>query len=215
MARHPQNAALKLRIVRGGAGTLARRDEILVAAIRVIARDGLSQTTLEKVAELAGISPGTVTFHFAKKDALLLAVLDRVSDEFERARRAAIIGAGGDPVAALGALVAATFDPAVSDPDRVAVWYAFWGEANARRIYLDRVGSLDKSNLADLLGLCRQLIDEGGYAHLDAEAVAITLAGLIEYLWQGILVDGRRFDRRAAIRQARAYLSVVFPRHFG
>ena len=75
MARHPQNAARKLRIVRGGVSTLARRDDILAATIRVIARDGLSQTTVEKVAELAGISPGTVTFHFSRKDALLLAAL--------------------------------------------------------------------------------------------------------------------------------------------
>ncbi|MEZ5773402.1 MAG: TetR family transcriptional regulator [Hyphomicrobiaceae bacterium] len=191
-----------------------RRRAIVAATIQVIAADGLSATTIERVADKAGVSPGTVSFHFQRKDLLLLAALDAVVAEFENARARAIAGAGPSAAAALDALVVASFDPRVSRPDKVAVWYAFWGEANARRTYLARVGRSEQGYLADITGLVSRLIAEGGYDGLDADAVATGLAGLLEWQWQEILVAGRAFDRAGAIRLARSYLGGIFRHHF-
>ena len=38
-----------------------------------------------------------------------------------------------------------------------------------------------------------RLIRDGGYRGLDAEAVASAFAGLLEWLWQGVLSEGPRF----------------------
>ena len=69
---------------------LRTRTAILRAAIEVIAGHSLSGTTIERVAEKAGIAVGTVMLHFKRKEALLVAVLEHISDEFENASRNAI-----------------------------------------------------------------------------------------------------------------------------
>ena len=173
--------------------------------MRVIAEEGLSLTTMEKVARLANVSPGTVTFHFRSKDELLLAALDAVSQEFEKARRAAIASAGGDAGKALDAVILALFDETIAAPDKVAVWYAFWGEAPARRVYMGRVGDLDRTYLEDIEQLFAKLAET--HTGIAPQLAARTFAGLLEWLWQELLVEGRDFDRRAAIRMARAHLA--------
>jgi TetR/AcrR family transcriptional repressor of bet genes len=190
------------------------RATILGAAIEVIAKHSLSGTTVERVAEAADVAPGTVILHFKRKEALLIEVLEHLAQEFDQARRAAIAGADADPVAALNRLIDVNFDPEVSGPAKVAVWYAFWGEAASRSVYLERAGAIDNSYHTDLVRICGAVTERGGYAHVDAEAAAVGLIGTIEYLWQDIMVAGRRFDRARARRTVRAYLANVFPRHF-
>jgi TetR/AcrR family transcriptional repressor of bet genes len=194
------------------------RAAILRATIAVIARHSLSGTTVQLVAEAAKVAPGTVILHFQKKDALLFAALEQVAVEFEVARRAALDAAGGDPVAALQALIDVSLDPKVSDPANVAVWYAFWGEAKARKLYLERIGTYDTVSQETIERLFNEIIARGnsggGYKHLNAQALAIGFAGLLEWQWQEILVTGRSFDRTAARRAARAYLTSIFPQEF-
>jgi len=190
------------------------RAAILEATIAVIASHSLSGTTVQLVAQAAGVAPGTVILHFERKEALLTATMEHVAIEFEQARRRAVESAAGDPVAALSALIEMTFDPRVSDPGRVAVWYAFWGEVRARRVYLERCGGLDHGYQADLVRLCEEVIARGGYKNLSAEAVAIGFAGLLEWQWQEIMLTGRGFDRDHARRIARAYLAGLFPNEF-
>lgn len=193
---------------------LVRRREILSAAIAVIARHGLPATTIERVAGRAKVSPGTVMGHFRSKEQLLVATLHVVSREFEAARTKALASAGDDPERAIEAVIRASFDPAVSKPDLAAVWYAFWGDNQARRTYLTEIGGADSRYFAELLRMFRSLCEMGDYAHVDAEAAASGLAGLIEWQWQSLLVEGRSFDRRKAVRLCRAYLHGVFQRHF-
>jgi len=212
MARTATLSAISARRPAASAGQT--RAAILAAAIEVIAKHSLSGTTVERVAEAAGVAPGTVILHFKRKEALLIEALEHLAQEFDQARRAAIAGAADDPVGALERLIEVNFDPEVSDPAKVAVWYAFWGEAASRSVYLERVGAIDNSYHADLLRICGDLIDRGGYAPVDAEAAALGLIGIIEYQWQEIMVAGRRFDRARARRTVRAYLANIFPRHF-
>jgi TetR/AcrR family transcriptional regulator, transcriptional repressor of bet genes len=190
------------------------RAAILAATIEVIARHRLSGTTVERVAVAAGVAPGTVILHFKRKEALLIEVLEDLAQEFDQVRRSAIAAAADDPAAALDRLIEINFDPKVSAPAKVAVWYAFWGEAGARSVYLERAGAIDDSYQDDLVRICTDLKARGGYEAVDAEAAAVGLIGTIDYLWQEIMVEGRRFDRARARRIARGYLANIFPRHF-
>ena len=190
------------------------RAAILRATIAVIARHSLSGTTVQLVAEAAKVAPGTVILHFQKKDALLFAALEQVAVEFEAARRAAMEAAGDDPILALEAIIEVSLDPKVSDPANVAVWYAFWGEAKARKLYLERIGSYDTVSQDGLDRLFAEIIARGNYRHLNAEALAMGFSGLLEWQWQEILVSGRSFDRDAAKQTARAYLASIFPQEF-
>jgi AcrR family transcriptional regulator len=53
------------------------RQQVLVAAARVFARNGFHATSLESVAEEAGFSRGAVYYNFADKEELFLELLDR------------------------------------------------------------------------------------------------------------------------------------------
>ena len=57
-----------------------RREQIVQAAFRVAAREGLEQMTIRLVAAEAGLSTGLVFFHFTSKETLLLALLDWLLD---------------------------------------------------------------------------------------------------------------------------------------
>ena len=76
-----------------------RRRELIEATITSIAQHGLSGTTVARVAELAGLSAGIVSFYFQTKDALLLATLEHVDREFDRRQQQAT---GRDPHTCLG-----------------------------------------------------------------------------------------------------------------
>lgn len=54
-----------------------RRRQIIDAAVTVLARDGLSRTSLSRVAAEAGLSsPGLITYHFADKDDVLVTLTE-------------------------------------------------------------------------------------------------------------------------------------------
>jgi AcrR family transcriptional regulator len=59
-------------------------DHILTAAERVVLRDGVARLTLEAVAREAKLSKGGVLYHFATKDALIQAMLERLIQYCER-----------------------------------------------------------------------------------------------------------------------------------
>ncbi|MEQ8602399.1 MAG: TetR family transcriptional regulator [Marivibrio sp.] len=192
-----------------------RRTEILEAAIQVIAEKGLSATTMERVAGRAGVSPGTVTFHFARKEALLLAALDHVVALFDVARSEALAAAGDDAARALDGLAAASFAPDVYTPEKIAVWTAFWGEASARRIYMARVGPADARFHRDVMRETRRLLARAGAGRGDqatAEALARGLTGLVDSLWQEQLAAPGSIDAAGARTLIRAYLAAAFPR---
>ncbi|MBA3826583.1 MAG: TetR/AcrR family transcriptional regulator [Ktedonobacterales bacterium] len=64
---------------------------ILAAAARVVQRDGVGRLTIDAVAHEARLSKGGVLYHFASKDALVAAMLDRMLASFtaDMARHAA------------------------------------------------------------------------------------------------------------------------------
>jgi phenylpropionate dioxygenase-like ring-hydroxylating dioxygenase large terminal subunit/AcrR family transcriptional regulator len=178
-----------------------------------ISRHGLSSLTSTKIATAAGHTAASINFHFGSKEALLLATLREVSEEFAEEIADVLADAGPDPLRGLLAIVDASLSRRLSDAQKVAVWYAFLAESKARKDYQRICGERDQSFCQTVTTLCKRLIEArgGGTRWPDADAVSLGLTGLIDQLWQGILFDGEGFDREAAKRQCRAYLCSVFP----
>ena len=66
---------------------LERRQQLINAAIEVIADVGLEATTTRKVAEQSGLPLSSVHHTFTDKDELICAVIDFVGDQVEALRR--------------------------------------------------------------------------------------------------------------------------------
>ncbi len=180
------------------------------AALTVIAEDGLSQLTLAKVAGRAGLTAAMVNFHFKSKSDLLLATLRGLATEFQDRIASAVAHAPDDPLAKLNALIDANFDPVLSAPSKIAVWYAFWGETQARAEYQAVCGESDAAYDRLAQALVRQAAERAGLA-VDAEALAQGLIGLIDGQWQSLLAAPVAFDRDRARDLCRRYLRAVLP----
>src|SRR5260370_7003585 len=55
-----------------------RREQIIEAAVAVIAEQGLQNLSLSEIEKKAGMSRGQLTYYFPTKEAILLAVFDRL-----------------------------------------------------------------------------------------------------------------------------------------
>ena len=80
------------------------RTRLLDAATDIVVRDGAQHLTLEAVAERAGVSKGGLLYHFRSKNALVVAMVERVVAEFDSALEAA----PGQPRAATRAYLSST-----------------------------------------------------------------------------------------------------------
>lgn len=61
-----------------GEASEERRAEIIAAAVRVLAREGLTETTTRKIAAEAGVNQAMISYYFGGKDELLYAVLQEM-----------------------------------------------------------------------------------------------------------------------------------------
>lgn len=64
--------------------TSVAAQRILVAVEQILVSRGVEQVTTRNVAAVAGVSLGAVQYHFHTKDELLIAAMDKVSDDFRR-----------------------------------------------------------------------------------------------------------------------------------
>jgi AcrR family transcriptional regulator len=76
----------------------ATRDAIVEAAARVLAEVGLEKATTARIAEVAGVGPGSLYQYFPSKDTLVAAVYEREAEEQHRAFLALVTELGTDDV---------------------------------------------------------------------------------------------------------------------
>ena len=191
-----------------------RKEQLIRATMKCIARTGLSGVTMARVTSEAGLSLGIANLHFESKDKLLLETLEYVTAEYSRGQRA-ILESTEFPTLAdkIEALLAFDFSTAVTDKNKLAVWFAFLGEAQSRPTYQRICSRQDSASEADITALFQAVIDEAGYPDTDAGLLAAGYISLVDGLWLNALVAPRRLPRTRARRAARHYLSNAFPAH--
>jgi TetR/AcrR family transcriptional regulator, transcriptional repressor of bet genes len=191
-----------------------RRQQLIEATIRCVANQGLAETTTATVAREAGLSQGIINLHFRSKDRLLIETLRYLADEYRNACREAAKDAGDSPVAGLKAMVELDFRRNICSRDKLAVWFAFWGERRFRPTYRRICAARDKSYEDILRVMCVRLCEEGDYPDVDPALVADGLSALTDGLWLDLLVRPESMSRDLARRISMSYLADAFPRHF-
>ncbi len=191
-----------------------RQLQLIRATIRSVAKNGLADTTMSTVAREAGLSQGIINLHFQSKDRLLIETLRYIADEYKKNWEKALDGAGPSPAERLAALVEVDFNMPVCDRNKLAVWFAFWGESKSRPTYRKLCATRDIQYRKELGDLCQLLIEEGGYQGLDAMVLATGLSAMTEGLWLDLLISPRSITREQARNICLAYLASAFPRHF-
>jgi len=191
-----------------------RRRQLVEATIDSIARHGFSGTTMATVTGIAGLSMGIVSFHFQSKDNLLAETLMTLAEEHRDQWRQGIDRPGLSPTAKLLEIVDSHFHPEICTRRKLAVWFAFYGEARYRKAYRTKLTEIDTQRMEESERLCRRIIADGGYQGVDPARVAKSLEGLYDGLWLNILMYPEAFTPAESRSQVIGYLATVFPRHF-
>lgn len=191
-----------------------RRQQLIDSTINSIAKHGIAGTTLSTVTEDAGLSIGIVNFHFESKQKLLEATLTQLAQEHHDHWHKAYTDAGLSAPEKLMAIVDSHFHPKICTRKKLAVWFAFYGEAGRRAVYRSLVDGIDDERFDLSTGLCADIAKAGDHAGAPVEQIARTLEGLYDGLWLNILMYPGSFSREQAKKQVRAYLATVFPKHF-
>jgi AcrR family transcriptional regulator len=214
--------ASKLKKTRKRAGQLARRTaapeerrlQLIEATIRCVANRGLAETTISTVAREAGLSQGIINLHFKSKDGLLTATLRYIADEYRAACMQATAVAEVSPAKGLQAFVDLCFSRSICNREKLALWFAFWGERKFRPTYRRICAARDKANDDLVRAMCVRLSEQGDYSDVDPVLVANGLSALTDGLWLDLLVRPESMNRETALRITRSYLADAFPRHF-
>lgn len=175
--------------------TSSKRETLLDAAWRLFYRDGFHAVGIDTVLAEAGVAKMTLYNHFASKEDLIVAVLERRAEQFESSLAAAVEAAGHKPMKRL----LAVFD-----------WHAEWlrspefngcafikavaefpqGEAKPHQ-----VAAAHKKRIYRLL---ESLVSELGLRQ------AAAVARQLELLIEGAIVSAHVYGRPEAAKDARA-----------
>jgi len=191
-----------------------RKAQLIKATIRSIAKNGLSVTTMATVSKEAGLSQGIINLHFHSKNRLLEETLRYVVDEYRTRWFKALEASGDTAVEKLIALIEVDFDKRICQRNKLAVWFAFWGESRSRPTYRQICAEWDSEYRRVLTGLCQEIIDDGAYSSR-AEFVAYGLSTMSEGLWLDLLLDTADMTPELAYEISISYLQDIFPNHFG
>ncbi|MGB3315357.1 MAG: TetR family transcriptional regulator C-terminal domain-containing protein, partial [Albidovulum sp.] len=152
---------------------------IIEATVATVADRGLSGTTLAHVAARAGVSQGVLVFHFKSKDGLLAETLIRLSAEYRDIWQASL--ATTDPLDRIIGLILADFSPEVCTTEKLALWFAFWGEAGAQPLYNRICEEAERTRYAAMITTCRALVDR--YGGPDPALLADSIDAMTDGLW--------------------------------
>jgi TetR/AcrR family transcriptional repressor of bet genes len=203
----------KPRTKRRTASKEERQGQLIKATIRSIARHGLSETTIATVAKEAGLSQGIINLHFQSKERLLEETLSHIVDEYRTAWYKAMKSSGDSAAEKLAALVAVDFDKLICQRNKLAVWFAFWGESRSRLTYRKIYAESNREYRQLLTELCEDLIKQSN-TKIQAQRVAIGLLAMNSGLWLDMLISPSEMPAEQAREISLSYLRGVFPGHF-
>jgi AcrR family transcriptional regulator len=204
MPRARKSRATALRKTPRQARSRATVDAILDATARVLVRRGFAGTNTNVVAEIAGVSVGSLYQYFPSKEALVAALHQRHAEQILGVLRAAFDAAAGRSLeATVHALVRAVIDAHLLDPDLHRV---LEGEAGTLD---DEAGEIEGAIFARVRALLAAHRDE--VAPRDLDLAAAIVMRIVEALVHGALVDAPeplapRVVEREVVRAALGYL---------
>ena len=193
---------------------LARRKQLIEATIKCIADKGLSGTTMADVTQQAGLSLGIVNLHFQSKEKLLIETLSYISDEYTSGLNEIFNDDNLTAEQKILAHINFDFSHKIIDRNKLAVWFAFWGETKSRPTYLSICASYISeiaNNLTHLFALLKQ---QGGYSNVNPDLVCTCYTALSDGLWLDLLITPKGLKPAQAQAVAMHYLATQFPKSF-
>jgi len=175
-----------------------RREQIIRATIRCLARNGYSGLTMKRIASEAGVRQGILHYYFKDKRAIIAAAADKVMGDLGQRVVAEARGAR-DARARLRALIRACLDVATRNRDFWTVFIEFWGET----LHEADLASLNTRTYARvrrlIAGVVTRGISEGCFRNVEPKQAAVMILALLDGMSLQLTFEPRLLSvRRAA-----------------
>lgn len=171
-----------------------RRRELVDAAIRAVAENGLEKATVSVIAREAETSPGIVHHYFRDKTALLEAAMRALRAPLPGLFTAILLKQGAAAPDRLQALIDACFDETVFTPVTVSAWTAFASAAPHVRAF-GRVRAAQRRRLVSTAAHALAGRVDDTYRAWYADVMAAAIDGV---WFNAATVEGAADSRRAA-----------------
>ncbi|PRH77809.1 transcriptional regulator [Streptomyces solincola] len=182
------------------------REELLAAAMAMIADRGLDGLTMAALGREVGMSSGHLLYYFRTKDELLLQTLEW-SEGRLGGERSALLSRGTVPVRErLLAYVELYVPDGPRDP-HWTLWLEVWNrsqyaDADAR----DRQGAIERAWHRDLVALLAEGISRGELRRVDPDRTAARLRALLDGFSVHVAVGIPGAGREAALAHVREFV---------
>ena len=190
------------------------KQAIVKSAISCIARQGLHDATLERVAQKAKVSKALVAFHFKSKTGMLAAVLIHQETVFENGWDAILAGNSISTSEKLLELLEYDVRFSVEHRDFISVWHAYWGEAKGSSLYRKLSRPRDERYESDVRRLLSNLTEEGTYDDINVTAVERGINAMMFGIWRDSHLTHGPNDYNNGIQAMYVYLHKLFPKHY-
>jgi AcrR family transcriptional regulator len=181
-----------------------RREEIVEAAVAVIAAQGLQGLSLSEIEKRAGMSRGQLTYYFKTKEEILLAVFDRLLARM-------CVEAGTDPdnprswmpgwEHMIRAILTNILEGSAPHPEFHCLQFTFLAQIGHRGDFRRRLASLYeewRGHLAEQLA--RELRRRPPVRRVSARNLATLIQGIFHGLAVQAAADPEAFDHKAMVR---------------
>jgi len=138
----------------------ARRQAILGAAAETFARSGYRQTTIEAVAEAAGIGKGSVYLYFGSKEDLFFALFEQLCEASMHVTAEQTEAAAGGAAERIFGLFMGVMHTIDASPEMIPLTLEFWSAAGLEETR-NRFAPRYAQFLEEFRGMLSGIIEEG------------------------------------------------------
>ncbi|MFC9284047.1 TetR/AcrR family transcriptional regulator [Streptomyces collinus] len=181
------------------------REEVLVAAMDMIAERGLEKLTMAALGREVGMSSGHLLYYFHSKDELLLRTLEW-SEGRLGAERGRLLTRPGTARERLAAYVDLYVPDGHRDP-HWTLWLEVWNRSqNADDAARERQAAIEGAWHRDLVALIAEGVSRGEFRPVDADRFAARLRALLDGFSIHVAIGLRGTDRPQVIAHVREFL---------
>lgn len=194
-------------------GTLTRKGErtsrqILEAAVRCVARDGLPSTSMQRIADEAGVGKRAVIYYYGTREGLLDAVIRHVGDGMLNQLEQSV-GGIEDPAEIVARGFEVVWGAITTDRALLAAWFGLHAESVTNAAFRDSASYISDRLERIVDTLIDTQITRGRVLQVDRAALRVLVVSNVQGFATYYLEHGDVPRLRAAIGEFRQFLTTV------
>lgn len=181
---------------------------ILDAAVRCVGRDGVGASSIQRIADEAGVGKRAVIYYFQTREGLLDAVVRHVGDQMLDRLDAAVRDLD-DPALIVERGFDVVWEAVTTDPALLAAWFGLHAEAVTNPEFRRSAGYIGDRLGEIAAGLMHAQLERGRRLRVEPDALRVLIVANVQGLVGYFLQHGDSPSLQAAIREFQTFLSTV------